>query len=361
MLEGCGLGVLIGHGEHDGTRKVTVPVGLQLDFFANEDSPLPMVLLFELLRRGDGAIPIETVTAGTVVPNYLYKPFNPDQIAGIKTVRRDMADMILVGDTEHPGEILLCSNPDKCEPRGRHDECTGVFGLAAHRGWTRLRILCCRTNTRHSVPETKVIKGVDGKLDTSFYDQFRRNVMNFAAMLPADQDATWAHWGADERTRQRAIDAVMAEWADCYLARQEIDKKKDLATKADVIRALPIPVVVQLLRDHPGYSEPAKTVFPAGRAMVESFLGKEYSAQEDEWIAVATANEADLLPLLTDARIASWARLYNILQFITYGLCGDPLVMMLTRLDPAQRRIVISRNPSVHDELARLAPQLLVI
>jgi hypothetical protein len=46
---------------------------------AHEDSPLAIIILIELLKRGDRIFPIDTATAGATVPNYKYKPFKPPQ------------------------------------------------------------------------------------------------------------------------------------------------------------------------------------------------------------------------------------------------------------------------------------------
>jgi hypothetical protein len=359
------VGVVIAHGEHDGTRTVDVPAGMQVEFFAYEDSPLPMVILIELLKRGDKAFPLETAKAGTPVHNYLYKPFKQYQIDGVKTVKRDWKDTLLIGDAGEPNELFLCSNPAQCEQRGRHDQCGGVFGRAVQRNWTRLQIVCCRTNTTIEEPkETKVIKGADGREDASFYETFRLNGMNFVAKTPAEQDKAWESWSQDTQTYQMAIAEDMKEWADCYTARREIDKRKDRAAKADVIGDLPAAVTVQLLRDYPAYGPAAAMIYtlnPTNKATMESFLRKDYVKQEAEWFGMAQANQAQLLPWLTDPRIASWARLCNTSLYATYGLRGKPLVAKLMQLEPAQRKIIIGGMSVVRDEVAVHAPELLKI
>lgn len=356
------MGILIGHGEHDGTQTVKVPAGLQVDFYAYEDSPLPIAILIELLKRGDNARPIVTPAAGESVPNYVYKPWKPHQIAGVKTVRRDWADTLIIGDPGAQDELPLCSNPANCERRKQHDQCTGVFGRAVQRHWTRLQILCCRTKVEDEAPPTKVIKGADGSLDKSFYEAFFSGVMNFVASTPAEKDKIWKSWDPGTQTYQIAVDQDMEEFAACYKARQDIDKKKEPTAKAETIRALPAPLVLQLLRDYPEYREPAAAAHPldpADKAAIGAFLQAEYPTQEVEWLEKLKADQNQLVSWMIDKRIASWFRLFITLQYITFGLHGKALASMFRQLEPAQRKIVLDWRPALRDDLTTHAPDLL--
>ena len=45
------VGVVIGHGSHEGQERVTVPTGLTLHFFADEDTRLATVNVLELIKK----------------------------------------------------------------------------------------------------------------------------------------------------------------------------------------------------------------------------------------------------------------------------------------------------------------------
>jgi hypothetical protein len=353
------LGVVIGHGSHDGTEQVQVPDGLPVEFFTDEGSGLAMVNLLALLGRDNPRYPMQTMKPGATVPNYMYEPFKAHEIEAITAFNQlpNTSEVLLVGTPSQPNTIYLCSTPDKCPKTGPH-RCAGVFAKAFQEGWQRVQIMSCRVNVKKPQEYTMDMMGPNGQRTIAVNQEFHRWAMSFLAKPTEAQDKEWAGLSKQERIHHRAADAEMLEWSNCYDARERITGVKGNVTAlAELVQKLDSDVQLRLLRDYPELHEFVEPHIPTSSEDVQdlnAFLREpNFRVQADEWYG---QNPATLAHWLTDSRIAAWASGLRVMEMVNAGLPCDALVGVLRRLDPQTRAMVILNHERTRDLLAVHAP-----
>ncbi|WP_436497582.1 putative adhesin [Actinokineospora sp. HUAS TT18] len=343
------VGVVMGHGSFDGeSGVVTVPKGLPVCFYADEGTPMVMVNVLELAKRGNPKIPLHTANPGDPVPNYRYEPFKPHELAALAVFNELTEPQIIVGGPAQLTTLRLCADPVKCPKDGPHT-CDGVFGRAAKAHWTKLLVLSCRIDMRKRNDPTIALKTADGRLDTSVYDTLGNWVRGFVALGAAAQDPAWTALTDRDRTRYIATDDEMREWKDCLDVRTRI--AADKAKAPAVVAAASTAIKLRLLRDYPQHRDLVKaavTLTPAEKQTIAAFLQKGLGPQVDEWYDLTSEEQ---LRWMTEPALLSWAQGFYVLELFDYKVRGDDLMAILRRLDPAAKAVVLSEK-KVRDYLA---------
>ncbi|GLZ42634.1 putative adhesin [Actinokineospora sp. NBRC 105648] len=343
------VGIVLGHGSHDGTDIVTVPKGLPVHFYTDEGSPLLMVNLLELLGRDHHRTPMQTLAPGTPVPNYKYEPFKPHELRAFTAYNQLEVPQLLIGSATSPATTRLCADPAHCPKDGPHT-CGGVFDHAAKGRWTKLLVLSCRIHTGRSQQPTVALMTATGKRDTSVFDALFAWVTAFVALDPAGQDARWAALSERERVRLVAVEDELREWADCLALRTAI-ASADRPKAAALVAAAPTSVRFRLVRDYPRHRELVRAepaLSPAERQAIAAFQRAPFGAQITQWLDLT---QPDQVRWLTEPAIASWATAFNALELFDLGLVGDQLMGVLRRLDPAAQGVALT-EPRLVDYLA---------
>ncbi|WP_026423385.1 putative adhesin [Actinokineospora inagensis] len=330
-------GAVIGHGSYDGKHVVTVPRGLEVRFFTEENSPLMLVNLLALLRRDHHRTPMHTAKSGTTVPNYVYEPMRDYELDAIKTFDQLTDPVILVGTPGQPEPVRLCETPDKCKGDAPHT-CGGVFGAAARGNWGVLLVLSCRLHLGTQPVITRYLTSPTGCQDTSVFDELFGWVGRFLAMAAPAQDATWDATPGEQQLRLYAVEDEIREWADCYFTRRQI--AADRAKAISLVKEESVATRFRLLRDYPALGDLVVAdppLVPTERQRIADFLRAPRAGQVTTWAALSPA---DQVRWLTVHGVPSWAAADNALTFFAAGLRGDNLVGLLRKLDPVAKKAV---------------------
>ncbi|WP_434444392.1 putative adhesin [Lentzea sp. E54] len=327
------VGVVIGHGSHEGKERVTVPAGLTLHFFADEDTRLATVNVLELIKKDHHRTPMHVANAGTPVPNYKYEPYKAHELRAIAALYECDAPVLIAGSKETPGTLRLCANPGGCPETGPH-ACDGLFGRAAREQWKLLLIVSCRVDTtREPEPEpTLDIMTKDGRRDRRVHDELVTWVQKFVGTNTARQDEIWNALPAKERLRLAASDDEVWEWDECRAARATPGA---LASASDLVK-------VRLMRDYPEHRAAARAgLHPEGddATKIAEFLPKSFNDRADTWAALEVEDQARWM--LNDG-VVHWAAGYNAFQMFRIGLPDELLLGLLRRLEPPSLAVATS-------------------
>jgi hypothetical protein len=340
-------GVVMGHGSYDGTDMITVPKGLPMEFFTVEESPLLFINLLELIKGDNPRRPVQTLTAGSPVPNYHYDVLKPHELTAVTTFNQLTDPNIVVGAAAHPTAIRLCEDKGHCPTDGPHT-CRGVFGLAAK--WTKLQVVSCRILRNANRPAPKAILDAHGQPTTAAFDALQAWVHGFVAAGPAAQDARWRALTDTERIRYAAGDLEISEWADCLAIRTRM--AADPGHALDVFDATSENHQIRLMRDYSAVREvlrPEITLVPAEVQAIASFRSAALPAQCAHWVGLTAAEQ---IRWLTDPGMASWAAGHTALEMFRYGLHGERLAELLRTLDPVARAVPLA-DPEVTAHLTK--------
>jgi hypothetical protein len=336
--------IVIGHGWHDGTEKVLVPDGMQLDFFTREDSPMLMTNLLALLRAGELGIPLDGASGGQEVPNYSYDAFTDEQLA--RAMQLDHTDPIEAEVYFIPAATNLCTDLANCPALGPH-ACDGLLGVAAQNGYTHLQLLTCRVNTDDPQPATHELMGDHGEPDTTVDDQFVVWVRSFLGLSPAEQDTAWED--LDHETQVHlADDGEMIDWARCYEARAAMRAAADPTEAAAIAAALDAPVKLRLFRDYPDYRHLlADNVELSAEELDwinQQFLPQDFLTQVALWISFG---EEQQLRYLAHPQMVNWTAAYHAWDYFQLGMEAEYLADVIQHLDDANRARLRSQDDLV--------------
>jgi hypothetical protein len=335
--------IVVGHGSHDGTEKVVVPEGVQLDFFTREDTPMLMSNLLYLLAGGDLGIPMDSAVAGRDdLPNYTYGSFTDEQLARALQVERSTVPVFFAGSPELPQPCALCTGQGVCPPDGPHT-CTGILGFAAREGYKHVQILACRVNTEDLQPPTEELMNEEGVPDRGVYGALEEYVHGFVGLPPEAQDAEWESLDYDHKV-YLASDGEIAQWAEVYEARSAM-RAADPVEAAGILAALDPAIRLRLLRDYPDYRHLLQdnvALSPEERAWVaEQFLPGDFDTQVAYWRSL---DDQQQLRYLTDPGVASWTTAYNAWEYFMFGMAPAPLADLIGRLDVDARAVLRQRD-----------------
>lgn len=336
------VGVVMGHGSHDGTDMITVPRDLPLEFFTEEGAPLAIVNLLELLKPTHHRVPMQTLRPGDPVPNYQYEPFQPHEVSAIDFFNGLTVPNFVVGSPAQLTTIRLCEGDGTCPKDGPHT-CDGVLGRAAKGNWTKVLVLSCRVDTRKPVTPSNALMTAANKPDTSVFDTLLNWVKAFVAMAPAVQDATWAALNDVERARFYVSELELKERADCLDVRTKL-AAAGRPKAAALIAATPPEIKVRLLRDYPQYRDLVTmgvTLDAIERKGVTAFEFRPIADRTTSWRAMAPAAQ---LRWMADPAITAWAAARNVLDLFDFGLSGAQLVAVFRKLDPAAQKIALGEQ-----------------
>ncbi len=327
------VGVVIGHGSHKGEERVTVPAGLTLHFFADEDTRLATVNVLELIKKDHHRTPMHVANAGTPVPNYTYEPYKAHELRAIDAFYQCDAPVLIAGSKETPGTLKLCTKPGGCPGTGPHT-CDGLFGHAAREQWELLLIVSCRVDTtREPEPEpTLDIMTKDGLRDRRVHDALFAWVQKFVGTSTARQDEIWNALPEKERLRLAASDDEVWEWDECRAARVTPGA---LAGASDLVK-------MRLMRDYPEHRAAVRAgLRPEGDDATEiaEFLHKSFNDRADTWVKLKAEHKARWM--LNDD-VVHWAAGYNAFQMFDIGLPDDQLLGLLRRLEPQSLAVAMS-------------------
>ncbi|GAA3035372.1 putative adhesin [Actinokineospora globicatena] len=341
------VGIVMGHGSFDGPEVVTVPQGLPVEFFTDEGSALLLVNLLELLKRNHHRTPMHVAAPGSTVLNYWYKPFNPVQLRAVDAFNELDLPRILVGSGSQPTALRLCADPAKCPKDGPHT-CTGVFGQAARKGWTKLLVVACRIDDHKPQAPTVALATPSGGRDTSAYDALHTWVTRFVAMSPAEQDAAWRALPERDRIRYTAVEEEVREWLECLELRTAIATSTNPTA---LIESADRELRIRLVRDYPEHRAAAIagiTLTPEERHANAEFLLRPLADQFEEWGSLSLE---DQVRAMADPDVTAWTTALNALILFDHNLDAPHLATILRRLTPAARATTL-QEPRLVDYLS---------
>lgn len=335
-------GALVAHGSHNGTDKVLIPEGMQVDLFTDENTPMEMSNLLALVAAGNLGIPLDTFSGGDELPNYHYDPFSDAQVAAVLALDHlpPGTPIYFVGGAEITAACNLCETPNDCPALGPHF-CDGVLGFAERNGLTHLQLLACRTSTITFPAATTELIGEHGDRETTVHDQFAAWVYTFMGQTHAEQDTAWAQLPDDSKIYLAGSDAEMREWSECYEARTALAQATDTVDAAGTVASLSHEIRMRLLRDYPEYRPyllDNVALSAAERHWIDNdFLTQDFETQLHQWLSLDSEQQTRYL---AHDGMASWVAARTAHENYTFGLPAEPLAQLVYRLDPNARAIL---------------------
>jgi hypothetical protein len=291
--------LVMAHGGHDSNeRKLKVPAGMQIDFYAEFDENMLFMNGLAVLARGDAGTPSQSYAAGDELPNYYYTALSDEQLGWYLQLDRSGIPTWFVGN-DLPDNTYLCTDYDDCDAWGANDgsgnhSCDGVLGKAHAAGEAHLAIFACRGAFAGPGTSSKTIHNADGTLDQDYYDEMRAEIDRIWVLPKAELEKTWDAY--PENTKVALNTSGMSDWSSAYGARTLL-RGQGLETYAAY---------------YPSLSDGAKALLEADPETAgKSYIGQWVGFIVADPAAALTAwnglNDTNRAALLADPGIAAWA------------------------------------------------------